>query len=869
MIAKYRKATSLGIIGLASLITILGSCSPTSESIGAEDDSIITLGASVGDGSIFNISGPEGGPFPSGSRTYVLQNSGTEVVHWRMNAPVSWLLATPGGGVLAPGAGTSVVVEIDQAQAAGLSVGTYPSDIVLRTQSNPAGDVFMPFQLTVGAPPSGELVISPEDEITIQAYANSNSSGPDGTLSITNAGDAALSWNLLSEDAWLTVETSNSDPLEAGMSLDVALDVDEVILGTLGAGTYETQLVASVVGDSDSSHTIAVTVEFSEDGGRVDDGLLAEYHFDEGSGSVVQDQSGVSPALDLNIEDTSAVSWLPGGLIITSPTLLATPGPASRVTQSIQQSGEITVEAWLRPANLNQDGPARLFGISNGPSVRNFTLGQGLWGSQAKDTFNMRMRTSDTDLDGMPLLTTSSGSASLALQHVVYTHRADGTSRLFVNGQVAAENQLGGNMDNWDASYRMAVAGEIDAARPWLGELYLMAIYDRALSPEEINQNRLAGSGAEDVGQLCVTPNAEIQVTATLGQGIYINVDEFDLANMGAASLEWSADINQSWVSLEDEVGVLAPEQGSATGIQLDEGQIMALAPGSYTAVAQFTNDTSNYGSTQKSIRLRVVNENTSGSGERPGPQNTGPSDPSILQSVGGLTITQDGTVLENVFVHGSIFIEANNVTIRNFKVDSGMAPYGIRATGGHSGIVIEDGELINVNSAHIYGGGFEARRLNLHESGGDGFKCTNDVIVEECWVHHLGTNPGAHSDCNQTRAGNNFIFRRNFMDLPIDIGAPYKQNAAFIMQTGDGPIDNILIEDNWLDGGNFTVYIENKLPPAGSSRPNYGDPTNARLINNRFGRNFRYGTLNSTGYVYVSGNRWDDNDQLMDINNE
>jgi hypothetical protein len=59
-----------------------------------------------------------------------------------------------------------------------------------------------------------------------------------------------------------------------------------------------------------------------------------------------------------------------------------------------------------------------------------------------------------------------------------------------------------------------------------------------------------------------------------------------------------------------------------------------------------------------------------------------------------------------------------------------------------------------------------------------------------------------------------------------------------------------------------------NKVPPAGSTRPNYGDPTNARLINNRFGRNCRYGVLSTTGYVYISGNRWDDTDELMDINN-
>ena len=56
--------------------------------------------------------------------------------------------------------------------------------------------------------------------------------------------------------------------------------------------------------------------------------------------------------------------------------------------------------------------------------------------------------------------------------------------------------------------------------------------------------------------------------------------------------------------------------------------------------------------------------------------------------------------------------------------------------------------------------------------------------------------------------------------------------------------------------------------PAPGSSGPNYGDPTNACLLNNRFGRNFRYGVLSTRGSVLISGNRRDDNDQLMDINN-
>ncbi|MCA9002551.1 MAG: LamG domain-containing protein, partial [Planctomycetes bacterium] len=475
-----------------------------------------------------------------------------------MDSPVPWLVATPRNGSLAPGGTTQVVVEIDQVLAAELPAGTYPSDLLLRSLSNVAGDIFMPFQLTVGQPNAGAIHVMPEDELTINASSFSRSAILQGTIHLSNVGTAPVNWQIRSEATWLTVETPNEDAIDVGDSLEVTVNIDAVLLASEGPGPFETPIHIEVPNDPEASQDLMVVVQLMSDEGRVRQNLIAEYLFDEGAGSVVQDRSGVTPALDLNIENTQAVTWLPGGLAISSPTLLSTSGPASRVSESVSASGEITVEAWLRPANLNQEGPARLFGISNGPSLRNFTLGQGLWGGQPKDTFNMRLRTSSTDMDGMPLLTTDAGSATTGLQHLVYTHFADGTSKLFINGQLSSENLLAGHMNNWDTSYRMAVAGEIGTSRPWLGELYLLAIYDRALTETEIERNRAAGSGAEEVGQLSVTPNAEIQVTATLGQGLYVNVDEFSVENLGGATLDWTAQVNQPWLSLGSSQGTLS-----------------------------------------------------------------------------------------------------------------------------------------------------------------------------------------------------------------------------------------------------------------------------------------------------------------------
>ena len=516
--------------------------------------------------------------------------------------------------------------------------------------------------------------------------------------------------------------------------------------------------------------------------------------------------------MDLLISDPSAVTWQPSGLRIDSPTLISTPGAASRLVDQIRQTGEVSVEAWIRPDNLTQDGPARVIGISNGPSLRNFTLGQGLWGGQPSDTFNMRLRTTQTDLDGMPLLTTAPGVATLSLQHVMYSRGTDGMEYLHVNGSLVNQQYKGGDLSNWDSSFRLAIANEIGAARPWLGEIYLMAVYNRALTNSEIQQNLLAGSGASNEGHLVVQPGNQVFITAIEGQGANSTPGDFNLANVGGEALDWRVSLDQTWIDLSHSEGTLHQGQATDLPVSLDNGQIANLPVGNHEALALFRNDTTGHGSELVTIRLNVLAASGAPSGNAPGPGNTGPTNPSNLQSVGGMTITQDGTVVENVRIFGSVNIQANNVTIRNFVLDSGNQPYGIRSTNGNTGLVIEDGEMINVSSAHIYGSGFSAYRLNLHESGRDAIKPIQDAIVEACWVHHIGTAPGAHADCVQVRRGGNLIFRGNYFDLPIDIGAPYKQNAALIIQTGEGPIDNVLIENNWLNGGNYTIFVENQV---------------------------------------------------------
>ena len=70
------------------------------------------------------------------------------------------------------------------------------------------------------------------------------------------------------------------------------------------------------------------------------------------------------------IEDPGAVQWVDGGgLVVTSDTMVTSPASASKIIAACKQSNELTVEAWIKSASINQYGPARIVSMSSDPST--------------------------------------------------------------------------------------------------------------------------------------------------------------------------------------------------------------------------------------------------------------------------------------------------------------------------------------------------------------------------------------------------------------------------------------------------------------------------------------------------------------------
>ncbi|SVB78346.1 uncharacterized protein METZ01_LOCUS231200, partial [marine metagenome] len=85
--------------------------------------------------------------------------------------------------------------------------------------------------------------------------------------------------------------------------------------------------------------------------GRSSDGLVVLYDFRLAKGGIVRDRSGAGQPLDLTIENLKNVRRSEGALEVRGQTLIRSDMPADKVFKAVRRSGEITIEAWVRPAN--------------------------------------------------------------------------------------------------------------------------------------------------------------------------------------------------------------------------------------------------------------------------------------------------------------------------------------------------------------------------------------------------------------------------------------------------------------------------------------------------------------------------------------
>ena len=254
-------------------------------------------------------------------------------------------------------------------------------------------------------------------------------------------------------------------------------------------------------------------------GGRFESDVIALYQFKTGEGNIAYDTSGISPAANLSL--TGDIEWLGSwGLSFTNGKAQASTATSKKLHDLITSTGEFSVEAWVTPNNVVQEGPARIISYSAGDNDRNFTLGQ------TQYNYDFMLRSESSNSNGEPALSTPDNDEVLqaTLQHVIITYTATQGRRIYVNGERinTRDNDIA-PIAAWDDSFALILGREASNNHVWQGDVRLLAIYNRALEQSQISQNYDVGVGEKFFLLFSISDLVEVSNTY-----IVFEVSQFD-----------------------------------------------------------------------------------------------------------------------------------------------------------------------------------------------------------------------------------------------------------------------------------------------------------------------------------------------------
>jgi len=247
--------------------------------------------------------------------------------------------------------------------------------------------------------------------------------------------------------------------------------------------------------DPDTVSSKAMTLYngiLASSGGRHEVDAIATWQFKAGQNNTAFDTSGVEPALELTLN--GEFEWVGGwGINLKGGSARASTANSKKLHDLIKATNEYTIEGWFAPANVTQEGPARIVSYSGGETTRNFMLGQTLY------NYDFLNRSTNSDANGEPGLSTADADERLqaTLQHVAITYDPVNGRRIYVNGEYTGDvdGVEPGTLNDWDDTYILVLGSETNNDFKWQGVIKFLSIHNRALTAEQVSQNFNAGVG--------------------------------------------------------------------------------------------------------------------------------------------------------------------------------------------------------------------------------------------------------------------------------------------------------------------------------------------------------------------------------------
>ena len=210
----------------------------------------------------------------------------------------------------------------------------------------------------------------------------------------------------------------------------------------------------------------------------------------------------------------------------------------------------------------------------------------------------------------------------------------------------------------------------------------------------------------------------------------------------------------------------------------------------------------------------------------------------SLTRVDGDIKITEAGTILDSVDVHGQVVVLAPDVIIRNSIVrgESGGTNGGvIDAMAGAANLQVIDSELFATAPSPyvngIMGSNFTLTRVDIHSVVDQVHIVGDNVTISDSWLHgnlHYDEDPvhdggPTHDDNVQIQIGRNIVIENSSLS-----GA---WNAVVQITQDRGEVADVTFRNNEADGGWCSINV---------AQDDYGPVTGITVTGNVFGRNTR-----------------------------
>lgn len=285
---------------------------------------------------------------------------------------------------------------------------------------------------------------------------------------------------------------------------------------------------------------------------RIKDGLVSEWWFDEGSGTIVKDKADLTVETDLTLSAGGGL-WRQDAaknnrwyMELSAGGALYNFNPTEINNTYINPLGAaatgLTLEAWVKPLSPNgaNPGPGRIISFSNastGSQDVTFMLGHGSWSNSGHNSANYhsRVEVGNTASNGQLVqLWTGDDTSTSTLQHLVMTCEilvgGDAEVKLYLDGVLKATDtvdQPDGLFTNWNSAHTLKIGYETGDVREYKGGVYLVAMYSKALTQGEINNNFSEGvvsvTDAYSAGRTLTIEDVTAS-TVNAGETISVNI---------------------------------------------------------------------------------------------------------------------------------------------------------------------------------------------------------------------------------------------------------------------------------------------------------------------------------------------------------